>query len=324
MKSAGPHGRDQMVATAACSTQPRRPSARSTCAHPSRVPRRRTTVPGFAWKCAVPLADGSKRTVASSCATTTAHAGRSTVASRQAADGSTTTSARAATAARERAPGATAFTPIPNILLADEFEPAAHFDVKKPKHLCTPANKNNEGVLDAVTHLKSYQIKAVTGSPRFLKRPGNKMANQLAPHPVLFLDAIKPDLLLVPTAKSLSSPPGQPGPNTVNHYKCYKARVTSGTPPFPKGVQVTVADQFRTTAGTFDVKKPKHLCTPVSKNGEPVPNSDAYLVCYLAKPAKGVPKHVPVTPVYVNNQFGPETLKTVKEDELCIPSVKIP
>src|SRR5207249_4259999 len=208
--------------------------------------------------------------------------------------------------------------------LADEFEPAAHYDVKKPKHLCTPANENNEGVLDAVTHLKSCQTKAVTGSPRFLKRPGNKMANQLAPHPVLFLDAIKPDLLLVPTAKSLSSPPGQPGPNTVNHYKCYKTRVTSGTPPFPKGVQVTVADQFRPTAGTFDVKKPKHLCTPVSKNGEPVPNPDAYLVCYLAKPAKGVAKHVPVTPVFVNNQFGPETLSTVMENEFCIPSVKMP
>jgi len=87
---------------------------------------------------------------------------------------------------------------------------------------------------------------------------------------------------------------------------------------------VTVADQFRTTAGTFDVKKPKHLCTPVSKNGEPIPNPDAYLVCYLAKPARGVAKHVPVTPVYVNNQFGPEILRTVKDDELCIPSLKMP
>ena len=128
----------------------------------------------------------------------------------------------------------------------------------------------------------------------------------------------------MPTAKSLSSPNPTLGANTVNHYKCYKAKVTSGSPAFPKGVQVTVADQFRTTAGTFDVKKPKHLCTPVSKNGEPIPNPDAYLVCYLAKPARGVAKHVPVTPVYVNNQFGPETLKTIKEDELCIPSVRMP
>ena len=102
--------RHQMVATAACSTQPRRPSARSTCAQPSRAPRSRTTVPGFAWKCAVPPADGSKRTVASSCPSTTAHAGRSSVASRHPADDSTTTSATPATAAAERAPCASTGT----------------------------------------------------------------------------------------------------------------------------------------------------------------------------------------------------------------------
>jgi len=219
----------------------------------------------------------------------------------------------------------TVFTPIPNVLLSDTFVPAGHYDLKKPKHLCTPADKNHEGVLDDQTHLKSYQIKAVTGSPRFIKQTGIKMANQLVPHPTLFLDALKPDLLFVPTAKSLNNPSvGQPGPNNVNHYKCYKAKVTSGTPVFPKGVQVMVSDQFRTTAGLFDVKKVRHLCAPVSQSGGAVPNPDAYLVCYLAKPAKGVAKHVPVTPVYVNNELGPETLKTLKEDELCIPSVRTP
>jgi hypothetical protein len=34
------------------------------------------------------------------------------------------------------------------------------------------------------------------------------------------------------------------------------------------------------------------------------------------------PKHVPRAPVYVHDQFGPQTLATVKEDELCIPSLK--
>ena len=32
------------------STHPRRPSSRSTCAQPSRVPSRRSVLPGFAWK----------------------------------------------------------------------------------------------------------------------------------------------------------------------------------------------------------------------------------------------------------------------------------
>jgi len=86
---------------------------------------------------------------------------------------------------------------------------------------------------------------------------------------------------------------------------------------------VTVSDQFRTTTGTFDVKKVKHLCTPVSKDGGPVPNPDAYLVCYRTAPAKGVPKLASVT-AYVNNEIGPETLTTRREDELCIPSVRMP
>ena len=56
----------------------------------------------------------------------------------------------------------------------------------------------------------------------------------------------------------------------------------------------------------------------------PTARAPPYLVCYLAKPAKDVPKHLPVTPVYVNNQFGPEILRTVKDDELCIPSLNMP
>jgi len=46
-------------------------------------------------------------------------------------------------------------------------------------------------------------------------------------------------------------------------------------------------------------------------------------MCYQAKPASGQPKHIRVTGIHVNNQFGPEQLDTVKEEELCVPSEKI-
>jgi len=46
-------------------------------------------------------------------------------------------------------------------------------------------------------------------------------------------------------------------------------------------------------------------------------------MCYQAKPAKGQPKHVPVTGTFVNNQFGPEQLNTAQEQEFCVPSEKI-
>jgi hypothetical protein len=42
-------------------------------------------------------------------------------------------------------------------------------------------------------------------------------------------------------------------------------------------------------------------------------NPATHLMCYLAKKAKGEPKHVKVLGIHVNNQFGPEQLDTVKE-----------
>ena len=119
-------------------------------------------------------------------------------------------------------------------------------------------------------------------------------------------------------------PPSAPDESTigVDHYKCYKIKVTSGTPRFPKGVQATVGDQFTSPPKVFDVKKPRHLCNPVDKNGEGVKNADAHLVCYQVKGAKGQPKHVRRVGVHTNDQFGPQILGTIKETEVCVPSIK--
>src|SRR4029077_5017353 len=114
-----------------------------------------------------------------------------------------------------------------------------------------------------------------------------------------------------------------PDENTisVNHFKCYKVKVTPGTPRFPKGVQALVTDQFIGNTGKrFDLRKPKHFCNPVDKNGEGEKNPNALLVCYQAKPSRGQPKAVR-TSVFVNNQFGPESMTTIKASELCVPSV---
>jgi hypothetical protein len=61
----------------------------------------------------------------------------------------------------------------------------------------------------------------------------------------------------------------------------------------------------------------------VEKNGEEKKNPDTHLMCYQAKPAVGQPKHVKVLGIHVNNQFGPEQLDTIKEEEFCVPSEKI-
>ena len=104
------------------------------------------------------------------------------------------------------------------------------------------------------------------------------------------VDTIKPDLLFVPSAMDPMNPPTAPSEasHDVNHYKCYKVRVTRGTTKFPAGVQVTVADEFTATK-TFDVKRPKHLCVAVDTEGVPIKNAEIQLMCYMAKPAVGQP-----------------------------------
>jgi hypothetical protein len=223
--------------------------------------------------------------------------------------------------------GTPKFGPL-NVTLKDQFDEGA-FSVKKPVSLCNPADKNNEGINDPNTHLKGYQILPETVHVRVT---GIIVKNQFHPGGLSF-DTIKPDRLLVPTAKCIDDPPGScpptlPVPDSeVDHYKCYTVHVTRRTPQFPKGIQATVVDQFNQPK-LYDIKKPTRLCTPVLDKEHPpgthtlAKNPDVHLMCYQAKPASAQPKHVKVLGIHVNNQFGAEQLDTINEDELCVPSTK--
>ena len=208
--------------------------------------------------------------------------------------------------------------PGPLILVVDDFEDIIA-NAPKVKHLCTPANKNGEGVLDDVTHLESYSLKAIGGTPPFAHKTQIQVDNQLG---TLFVDAIKRDSLLVPTNKSLSGPATAPdnGAINVDHYKCYKVKVSPGAPKF-EPTTVDVTDQFIATPKTFTLKKLKRLCNAVDKNGEGIKNAGVHLACYQAKAVPGQAKHVKTSGVNTANQFGSGVLGTVKETEVCIPSI---
>jgi cysteine-rich repeat protein len=212
--------------------------------------------------------------------------------------------------------GTPKFTPQLGVSLDDQFE-SLTVDVKKSKDICAPADKNGEGIADPAIHLTAYQFKAVSGSPKHVPQTSLTVTNQLGS---IVLDTVKPVMLLVPTAKDLNIDPPPPNPlsHEVDHYKCYKAKVHSGTPKFVK-VTVTVADQF-TAIKNFEVKKPALLCTPVDKNGEGVKHALVHQLCYKVKPA--APKHVPQLGLHLADQFGLERLDTKKEDLLCVPSLK--
>jgi hypothetical protein len=161
-----------------------------------------------------------------------------------------------------------------------------------------------------------YEIKRVKGEPKHEEITGIQVDNQFG---TIFVDTKKPDRLLVPSAKSLAGPIDALDPETIDHFKCYKVKVTEGTLEF-EPIQVTLADQFEDKL--FDVKKPNRLCNPVDKNDEGIINFEAHLMCYKVKRAEDEPKHEKVKGIRINNQFGPLQIDTKKEEELCVPSTK--
>jgi hypothetical protein len=199
------------------------------------------------------------------------------------------------------------------VTLVDDFE-SRSTSIVKPVALCNPASQDGGGIEDEETHLAAFQIKSLE---KHEKRTGVLVQNVLGS---LLLDTVKEERLLVPSAKSLEGPATPPEAPPVDHFKCYKAKVSKGAAKFPKGVQVTLSDQFDPKQRSFDVKKPTKLCLPVDKNGEGIQRPDELLVCYSAKPAKGQRKHAKRESVSVANQFGVGTLDTLKEDVLCVPS----
>ncbi len=212
------------------------------------------------------------------------------------------------------------FAHVNGMTLSDQFDTGYVFDATKPKRLCTPADKNGGGIVDAATHVKGYQIKAESLTPKHIPTLNVTVTNQLGQ---IILDVVKPDFLLVPSAKNLTMDPPLPGTNEVDNYKCYKAKISHGTAKFPKGVTVTIADQF-TAPKALAVIKPTHLCTPVDLNGSGIKHPVVHQLCYKAKPAQGAPKHTPQLGLHVNNALsGLERLDTKKEEFLCVPSLKV-
>ena len=194
------------------------------------------------------------------------------------------------------------------VRLDDQFV-SGTFNVEKTKMLFNPVDKNGEGISDEFTHLKAYKIKE--GQNNIL------VENQFGE---LIINTERAELLLVPTAKSLTDPDLPALDSTfVDHYKCYKVKIDKNAPLQFVPQQVTLFDPNFNTEKLFDVKKPKLFCNPVDKNGEGLVAEENNLTCYDAKKIKGDDKFEKRN-VFTNNQFGPEELKVEKQEELCVPS----
>jgi hypothetical protein len=204
---------------------------------------------------------------------------------------------------------------VSGVSLSDEFGPST-VEVGKLKRLCDPTNKNNEdpSAPSDPDHLVGFVMRQTTPFNRVLNV---QVVNQFG---TLHVDLIRADRLLVPAAKSLSgSPPALVNP-PLDHFKCYRVKNSVGAPRFTRPSGVQVQDQFGTS--TVRVVKPLKLCVAANKNNEGVPDPSSRLMCYHVTAS---PRFQQPGPVFVNDQFGPDTLSRLTHvDELCVPSTTSP
>jgi hypothetical protein len=212
--------------------------------------------------------------------------------------------------------GSARFAPLPVVTLADQFR-SSSVAVSKPRRLCAPTdNDGSDPQAPAhADHLEDYQIKpyfAFSGATLTL-------ANQFG---TIVLKLTKPETLMAPTLATTAAPPGPLAVPAVDHFQCYRVKIPSGQPKFQR-FEVPLEDGFGSRLVT--VTKPRRVCAPVNVN-EGAPHAEAHpkhLVCYQIKEAS-LPKFTRVTSIFVEPQFGPETLDAKKPDELCVPSAKVP
>jgi hypothetical protein len=210
------------------------------------------------------------------------------------------------------ASGTAKFIAIPYLPTSDRFG-EWFFTVSKPAALCAPANvEGSDPTAPSHTeHLESYQIKRVPGTGKFPKVLNQIVADQFGQ---MSIDLLKPERLMLPTAKSLSSAPSPLAAPVTDHFTCYKVRNSPGTPKFVPRIASVVQDQFGPLS--VNIMKPKKLCVPTNKANEE-PGAELHgehLICYQAKL---VSTFIPVR-AYTANQFGGETLDVKKVTEVCI------
>jgi hypothetical protein len=203
------------------------------------------------------------------------------------------------------------------VVLEDQFREAT-LTAGRALRLCNPTNKNGEtpGAEAHPDHLGLYAL-SQSSPPTFPGVNGLVINDQFG---TLFLDALTPSGLLVPSAKSLMSSPPPLGAPLVDHFVCYTVRTTPSKPPFVRVNGVSILDQFG--ARTVDLSKPSRLCNPANKNGED-PGAETHTEHLMCYETQGVtPAFATVNPVFVNNQFGAQQLRATTLSEFCVPALK--
>ncbi len=201
--------------------------------------------------------------------------------------------------------------PVRGVTLVDRFG-ASTVDLIEPKRVCNPADLNGDDPLapSHEQHLVAYRIRRT--SPR-LEIPRGQTV--VSPFGSLTFDLTKADLLLVPSAKSLTETPSPLANVSIDHFQCY--RVSHGRTRLS---DQAIIDEFGDLG--IDVKRPRRLCVPVDQNGA-TPGAalhPAELMCYDVRLRPASRPFVGPKQLFVANQFGSAMLERLRPTELCLPA----
>jgi hypothetical protein len=129
----------------------------------------------------------------------------------------------------------------------------------------------------------------------------------------------QPNLLCLPTWKSLTGPPTQtaPQPPGLSHFTCYPVKVQSGAYQPPP---ITLQDEFAPKPVPVTVNPvPQELCLPTQKTvGHKVYkiiNPTMHLLCFPVS-------QTPILQPWDKNQFGTAKVQIIQTSSLCLPSTK--
>jgi hypothetical protein len=126
-----------------------------------------------------------------------------------------------------------------------------------------------------------------------------------------------PTVTVTATATTTPTATPTPGIAVVDHYKCYTAKKTSGSPAFVEQT-VTLADEIETKVTR--VVKTTEYCNAVAKDGQVIADPSAHLQCFQIKDAPGQARF-PQSNVTVDNGFGDEQPLTLKKAKrVCVPA----
>jgi hypothetical protein len=198
-----------------------------------------------------------------------------------------------------------------SVTVEDQFD-TEQVTLRFPHRLCAPASKGDELALDEDQHLTGY----TTMRTPFARRRNQTIVNQLG---VVVLDVTRRDVLMVPTAKSLTQTPTPLPPPTIDHFQCYRVKRSRGQPRFAK-LDVTVGSQFETLTETL--LRPLTLCVPANKGGEDpgAPSHPGALLCYKSRASA----NFGTIEANIANQFGTDHVTLIHRRELCVPSFIVP